>query len=294
MPRPGSPISWPRRRGTRLPKRHWSGCRACPSGAGTEAVERPSGKMPRHEEAAQTRCGASVPALSPAICASIRKASHIGADMNHLWPVSRYSPSPAGSADVVLARTSVPPCFSVMPMPMVTPAFAHRRALRRIVLARADQRQPFARHAPATPHQRRNGGVGHGHRAQMAAFDAGGQIEPRSPRQIAHPALARGRSSQIEQCRPSEMLSAHQRVIGRMEFDHVEPVRPCVVRTASCGTLRLARRARSKVSGSAHQPPWSAMPLRHRAEAARPGGAAEDRPPRHCCPSNGGDWLKTA
>src|SRR5262249_29121174 len=56
--------------------------------------------------------------------ASTRKASLMGADMNHLWPVIRYSPPgpplPVATALVVLARTSVPPCFSVMPMPMVT------------------------------------------------------------------------------------------------------------------------------------------------------------------------------
>ena len=33
-------------------------------------------------------------------------------------------PLPAGAAVVALARTSVPPCFSVMPMPMVTPRLA--------------------------------------------------------------------------------------------------------------------------------------------------------------------------
>jgi hypothetical protein len=44
--------------------------------------------------------------------------------MNHLWPVSRKKPLPARSALVVLARTSVPPCFSVMPMPSVSPVFS--------------------------------------------------------------------------------------------------------------------------------------------------------------------------
>jgi hypothetical protein len=48
--------------------------------------------------------------------------------MNHLCPVIRYSapgpPLPVASAVVVLVRTSVPPCFSVMPMPMVTPRLA--------------------------------------------------------------------------------------------------------------------------------------------------------------------------
>ncbi len=58
------------------------------------------------------------------LCARIRKASHIGADMNHLAPNRRKLPSPAGSARVLLVRRSVPPWFSVMPMPMSADAFS--------------------------------------------------------------------------------------------------------------------------------------------------------------------------
>jgi hypothetical protein len=65
-----------------------------------------------------------------AVCARIRKASHMGAEKNHLWPVTlkRWPQAslPAGSARVVLARTSEPPCFSVMPMPMVRPALSRQ------------------------------------------------------------------------------------------------------------------------------------------------------------------------
>ena len=54
-------------------------------------------------------------------CASTRKRSHIGAEQNHLCPTSSYSaPGPPpfrGRALVVLARTSEPPCFSVIAMP---------------------------------------------------------------------------------------------------------------------------------------------------------------------------------
>ena len=61
-------------------------------------------------------------------CASTRNASLIGADMNHLCPVSTYSrPGPppcTGTALVVLARTSVPPWRSVMPMPTVMPVLS--------------------------------------------------------------------------------------------------------------------------------------------------------------------------
>ncbi len=64
-------------------------------------------------------------------CAVTRKASHIGADKNHLWPTMRQEPSFRGSARVVLARTSEPPCFSVSPMPISTPRFCAEGMKRR-------------------------------------------------------------------------------------------------------------------------------------------------------------------
>ena len=48
----------------------------------------------------------------------------MGAERNHLAPVISYSLPPMGTAWVVLERTSVPPCRSVMLMPMVTEAFS--------------------------------------------------------------------------------------------------------------------------------------------------------------------------
>jgi hypothetical protein len=53
--------------------------------------------------------------------ASTRKRSLIGALVNHLCPRRSQVPSPAGVAVVVFARTSEPPCFSVMPMPASNP-----------------------------------------------------------------------------------------------------------------------------------------------------------------------------
>ncbi len=59
----------------------------------------------------------------PGACASTRKPSDIGAEQNHLCPVSSYVPSSAsGRADVWFARTSLPPCFSVIPIPNSAPA----------------------------------------------------------------------------------------------------------------------------------------------------------------------------
>ena len=61
------------------------------------------------------------------VWARTRKASHIGAEQNHLWPVISYSPPGpppfSGTALVVLARTSEPPCFSVIAMPARQPGF---------------------------------------------------------------------------------------------------------------------------------------------------------------------------
>ena len=74
----------------------------------------PSGRM-RGTRKQDRPCGA---------WASTRKPSLIGADRNHLWPVIRQVPSRASSARVVFAETSLPPCFSVIPMPSVRPAFS--------------------------------------------------------------------------------------------------------------------------------------------------------------------------
>ena len=59
----------------------------------------------------------------PSACASTRKTSFIGAEVNHLCPCSVYSPSTdVRRASVTLARTSEPPCFSVIPMPASAPS----------------------------------------------------------------------------------------------------------------------------------------------------------------------------
>src|SRR4051812_2867527 len=61
------------------------------------------------------------------VCANVKNTSHIGAEQNHLCPVSEYSPSmPRGTATVVLARTSEPPCFSVIAIPHVAPSLSGR------------------------------------------------------------------------------------------------------------------------------------------------------------------------
>ena len=92
------------------------------------------------------------------VCASTRKASHIGAEQNHLWPVSSYSPPgpprPSARARVVFARTSEPPCFSVIAMPTSAPGLVGGGTNARVVVGRrrcAAPTPPPARAGRAAP-----------------------------------------------------------------------------------------------------------------------------------------------
>ena len=97
--------------------------------------------------------------MPPSAWARTRKTSHIGADMNHLWPVSSYSaPGPpplTGRATVVLARTSVPPCFSVIPMPARAPGFSGGG--RRCAGRRSEERRRGSHSAASSGWARRAG-----------------------------------------------------------------------------------------------------------------------------------------
>ena len=113
-PRPGSPTS----------------CAQAPcSSISLDALERlPSLSFRRWRckalrvPSGRTRGSAKQP-MPSSVCASTRNRSHIGAEQNHLWPVSsNSSPGPPAPpliarAIVVFARTSEPPCFSVIAIP---------------------------------------------------------------------------------------------------------------------------------------------------------------------------------
>ncbi len=64
--------------------------------------------------------------------------SDIGAEQNHLWPDELVLARPrrrrsAAVATVVLARTSEPPCFSVIAMPAIAEPFSRGRDQARVV-----------------------------------------------------------------------------------------------------------------------------------------------------------------
>ncbi len=89
-------------------------------------------------------------------------------------------PSLTFSAAVVLARTSVPPCFSVMPMPIVTADFCMAGLFVESYLRdRIFGAQSFCTAGDAESGS--DGGARHRQRAKMAGFELRRQIEARRP-----------------------------------------------------------------------------------------------------------------
>ena len=84
--------------------------------------------------------------------------------------MSRYVPSGAGTARVVLARTSLPPCFSVIAMPAINPGLSDGTPQRGLVHVRSQAGHPLGREV-FVPTQRGHRGVRHRDRAQVAALD---------------------------------------------------------------------------------------------------------------------------
>ena len=129
--------------------------------------------------------------------------------MNHLWPVSSYSaPGPpplTGRATVVLARTSVPPCFSVIPMPARAPAFSRRRRVARVVLGGEEARLPLGGQLRLGA-QGRDHRVGHRDRAADPGLGLGHAHEGGAAGDVgARPRVLPGRGVQLvlDRHRPS-------------------------------------------------------------------------------------------
>ncbi len=153
----------------------------------------------------------------------------MGAEQNHLCPVISYSAPgprrPIGRADVVFARTSLPPWRSVMAMPQSAPVFPAAGNEARVVRGGGEARDPLVgdlRHAP----EHRDGGVGHRDRTAMAGLDAAHDEHHGGPRRMrAGPLLAPG---QRMDAAPDRKL--HQVVPSGMELDLVDAVAVAVVR----------------------------------------------------------------
>ena len=132
--------------------------------------------------------------------------------------------SPSGSARVVLARTSEPPCFSVMPMPSVTAVFCASGAKRASYCVLAMRvRQRFVQRRVGA--QRRRHRVAHRHRAQHRRLGLRPQDEAGRALDVRAGAARPRRAVQAVAQRAAE-----QRVVAGMELHLVDAVAEAVVR----------------------------------------------------------------
>ena len=104
-----------------------------------------------------------------------------------MWPVSRYAapdtgPSPVGSAQVVLARTSEPPCFSVMPIPQSAPSFSATGSSAGRYEREASRGSQTAASSGWWRSRRRR--IGHRHRTAVTGLDLAPDDEPDRAAQV--------------------------------------------------------------------------------------------------------------
>ena len=212
--------------------------------------------------------------MPPSACASTRNASHIGADMNHLWPVTSYSaPGPppfSGRAVVVFARTSEPPCFSVIPIPHSAP-FLSIAGTRRSSYASEPNRGSHS--APA-----RAGSAARGSPSRSSR--SGTSLRPRL-------ASAASRRRRVRRERRRRALATAQRGCRARR-------RSSSARARQDGTRPRRRgcrsgRASSGVAGSR----WRAAPARSRPTGPRSAPNSRSRPCAHSAPSRATASVRT-
>ena len=145
-------------------------------------------------------------------CASTRNASLIGAEQNHLWP-SMIQISPSARAVVSFARTSEPPCRSVIAIPQSASPLVRRGI-----------------HSSARSGCARRAGT-------AANVIETGQPTPASTSPSRMKSAARATCAPRPLVDPRQRLDARvqrqpqERVPGRVELDLVDPLAEAVVRT---------------------------------------------------------------
>ena len=206
----------------------------------------------------------------PSAWARTRKASHIGAEQNHLWPVISYSaPAPppfSGLATVVLARTSEPPCFSVIAMPHSAPLLSGAGTEPLAVVGqRQEARLPLLGHVGLLS-DRGDHRVGHRDRAADARLDLGEEHELRRPRDVGARAGDRATARRGAPAR-SRGASARARRDGtRPRRSGCRTGRGCA---AGAGSGSPRRRARARPRGRRSRPSSRASSSAHSAPSRR-------------------------
>ena len=156
----------------------------------------------------------------------------------------RSGPPGSATARVVLARTSEPPCFSVMPMPAISPALSAIGDSTGVVRARGEARHPARGHVGSAA-SAGAGGIRHRDRAAVAGLDLRPHDEAGG---AAHVGAAAGGAG--PRLGGEAVADGHleQAVAGRVELDLVDPVAGgSWVR--STGVTRSAWSAHCRTSG---------------------------------------------
>ena len=220
--------------------------------------------------------------------------SDIGAEQNHLWPTISYSaPAPppfSGRATVVLARTSEPPCFSVIAMPEIADALLGGGDEARVVVRGRHQRLPLGRQLGLGA-QRGHDREGHRDRAGEAGLGLHRGHVQRGARGVRVGLAARPRQ------RVQLVLDPHLSSAG---------ARRGGTRPRRCGA-RSGRRCAAPACSRWPGGPIPAAARRRRSAPARRRARSPSRRPRARVastsgrllektsrPSSGGTWLKTS
>ena len=175
------------------------------------------------------------------------------------------APLPAGTARVVLVRRSLPPCFSVMPMPTVIERFCVERHVARVVLHARPACRPSAAYSGALQPHHRDAGLGHRRRAGRARLDLAVHVE-RGGVGRPRPRAARRRTAGWR-CR-----CAARSTSWCARRDGTRPGR-CARRCASACAARARSgwrpRRRASVGSAPYSAPWrTSSASRHRGAAA--------------------------
>ena len=201
------------------------------------------------------------------VCASTRKASHIGAEKNHLWPVMRVARAPGVAAialgRVVLARTSEPPCFSVMPMPM-------RHAVSLAPIGRETRRRTAVLRELGAPRGVDRGALAQCRRHRVTLIETGHRTDGLGLRRVKPAARSTWRSLRraTTACRAGHGATAptQQRVVAGVKLHLVDATAEAVVRMQLGRRRTLAGRAWATVGGARPAPSADSASVACRAE----------------------------
>ena len=233
--------------------------------------------------------------MPPSAWARTRKASHIGADMNHLWPVSSYSaPGPppfSGAGDGGVGADVGAALLLGHPHPGQGAGLLGRGRVARVVVGGEEARLPLLGQLGLVA-QRRDHRVGHRDRAADAGLGLAKHMKA-APRATWAPGCGSRPGQRVQLVRDRRRRAARARRGGtRPRRPGCRSGRGCAASAGSrwpAGPSSIApRRARR-----ARRPRRSA-PRPSRRPRGRPPRPAPGRPRRRCSRPAAAAWLATS